>query len=65
MREIVKKAVENGDTVVINQNQQLSFSNDVPIGQTVDSFQYDRDVQKKPGSFLPGRPIVDNAPVPK
>ncbi|WP_431956602.1 DUF6973 domain-containing protein [Nocardia lijiangensis] len=65
MREIVKNAIENGDTVVINQNQQLSFSNDVPVGQTVDSFQYDRDVQNKPGSFLPGNPIVDNAPVPK
>ncbi|MGW1739040.1 WXG100 family type VII secretion target [Nocardia sp. NPDC001965] len=60
LQDLVKEAVGRGDTVVINQERQLSWSDDVPIGQTVDS----SDLDSRP-KFLPGSPVPDDSPSPK
>ncbi|WP_051132969.1 WXG100 family type VII secretion target [Nocardia paucivorans] len=60
LRELVRQAVERGDAVVINQDRTLSWSNQVPIGQTVDSQVLDANA-----TFLPGSPVSDNNPSPK
>ncbi len=60
LRELAGQAVEKGDGVVINQDRTLSWSNQVPIGQTVDSAVLDANA-----TFLPGSPVSDNKPSPK
>lgn len=60
LRELARQAVEKGDAVVINQDRTLSWSNQVPIGQTVDSTVLDANA-----TYLPGSPVSDNNPSPK
>lgn len=60
LQELVKEAVDRGDTVVINQNHELSWSDDVAVGETVDSQIFDEDPIHRPGT-----PVPDNNPSPK
>ncbi|NKY37505.1 wnt family protein [Nocardia speluncae] len=60
LQGLVKDAVERGDTVVINQDRELSWSDDVEIGQTVDSGELDNRAE-----FLPGSPVGDDGSSPK
>ncbi|NUP26411.1 MAG: hypothetical protein HOQ36_10845 [Nocardia sp.] len=60
LQQLVKDAVARGDTVVINQNHELSFSDDVKVGDTVDS-----DIFNENPRFLPGSPLPDDKPSPK
>ncbi|WP_406233222.1 DUF6973 domain-containing protein [Nocardia sp. NBC_01009] len=60
LQDLVKDAVDRGDTVLINQNQSLSFTNQVGQGQAVDSSEFDKNPQ-----FLPGTPSPNDRPSPK
>lgn len=60
LRELVKDAVDRGDTVVINQDHQLGWSDDVAVGDTVNSQDFDEDPIRRPGA-----PVPDNSPSPK
>nr|WP_280352657.1 hypothetical protein [Nocardia abscessus] len=60
LQDLVKNAVERGDTVLINPNQRLSFTNQVGEGQAVDSAEFDKNPQ-----FLPGTPLPNDRPSPK
>ncbi|WP_058855872.1 DUF6973 domain-containing protein [Nocardia jinanensis] len=60
LQQLVKDAVARGDTVVIDQGHELSFSDDVKVGDTVDS-----DVFNENPRFLPGSPLPDDKPSPK
>lgn len=62
LRDLVKDAVDRGDAVLIDQNQQLNWTNKVSPDQDVDSDAYDanREVLR-----LPGSPTSDNQPSPK
>ncbi|MEU1982459.1 hypothetical protein [Nocardia sp. NPDC019395] len=60
LQELVKQAVERGDTVVVNQERQLSWSDDVEVGATVDSAELDSKAK-----YLPGSPVPDDSPSPK
>lgn len=60
LQQLVKDAVGRGDTVVINQGHELSWSDDVAIGDTVDS-----DIFNENPRFLPGAPLPDDNPSTK
>ncbi|WP_280312685.1 DUF6973 domain-containing protein [Nocardia abscessus] len=60
LQDLVKDAVERGDTVLINPNQRLSFTHQVGEGQAVDSAEFDKNPQ-----FLPGTPLPNDRPSPK
>ncbi|MGW0246731.1 DUF6973 domain-containing protein [Nocardia goodfellowii] len=61
LKEAVQKAVDNGQAVVVDRNQQLGWSNKIPEGQTVDSEAWDASEQFQ----FPGTQIPDNRPSPK
>lgn len=60
LRDLAKDAVQRGDTVLINQDKQLSRTNQVAEGQAVDSDLFDKNPK-----FLPGTPLPNDRPSPK
>ncbi|WP_067466736.1 WXG100 family type VII secretion target [Nocardia amamiensis] len=62
LQDIVKDAVDRGDAVLIDQNQQLNWTNKVSPDHDVDSDAYDANQDK---AYLPGSPTTDNRPSPK
>ncbi|WP_157101143.1 WXG100 family type VII secretion target [Nocardia shimofusensis] len=62
LQDLVKDAVDNGDTVIIDESQKLNWTNQVTPDQDVNSDAYDDNREKL---YLPGAPTSDNRPSPK
>ncbi|TLF78360.1 WXG100 family type VII secretion target [Nocardia cyriacigeorgica] len=60
LREKVRQAVDSGNTVIIDQNKNLNWTNQVQNGHTVNSAEFDQNP-----FFLPGSPVPDDKPSPK
>jgi hypothetical protein len=60
LQSLVKDAVDRGDTVLIGQDKSLHWTNQVRVGESVNSQQFDEDP-----SFLPGSPVPNDRPSPK
>lgn len=60
LKDLTEQAVARGDAVLINQDQSLSWTNTVDVGQTVDSGILDEYGHHLPGSLMP-----DDNPSPK
>ncbi|MFD4355482.1 WXG100 family type VII secretion target [Nocardia sp. NPDC058519] len=59
MRELVQQAVDGGDTVLIDQDQNLAWTRDVKPGASVVSSDFDQNP-----IFLPGTPLPNSQPSP-
>ncbi|MGW6622199.1 DUF6973 domain-containing protein [Nocardia sp. NPDC055002] len=59
MRELVQQAVDGGDTVLIDRDQNLAWTGDVRPGSSVVSEEFDRNP-----IFLPGTPLPNSNPSP-
>ncbi|MEV4127795.1 hypothetical protein [Nocardia sp. NPDC049707] len=55
LTDVVKEAVLRGDTVLIDKDGQLNWTNQVKIGEAVNSAAFD----KRPDSRLPGAPVAE------
>ncbi|MFE7800388.1 DUF6973 domain-containing protein [Nocardia sp. NPDC057440] len=60
LQGLVKDAVDRGDTVLIGQDKNLNWTNQVRVGDSVNSQKFDEDP-----AFLPGSPVPNNRPSPK
>ncbi|MGW4770307.1 DUF6973 domain-containing protein [Nocardia sp. NPDC004278] len=55
LSDVVKEAVLRGDTVLIDKNMNLNWTNQVKIGEAVNSAAFD----DQPDSRLPGAPVAE------